>query len=225
MSEMDLDGQNNFSSMRKGKLHIKHFTISIYIFTSFYVNQWNAKLTWTILSYSRCPLDDEIMSAFEYSSSKTTALVHFQAHKFPYAPSVYYQCNVRLCIRHAGGCDDVVSILYQMVIQGWLNTCSCVYYRKLKENIVFQPPICENGENLVKRRRKRQTRVIDETQGDLYDTDREDLKVKVYSGLYVNEASDLDDAFLDSDVPTEIVSIPQHIVVNKCFWEEYDCIK
>ena len=70
----------------------------------------------------------------------------------------------------------------------------------------FQPPICQNGENLVKRRRKRQTRVIDETQGDLYDTDREDLKVKVYSGLYVNEASDLDDAFLDNEVPTEIVS-------------------
>ena len=59
----------------------------------------------------------------------------------------------------------------------------------------------------MKRRRKRQTRVIDETQGDLYDTDREDLKVKVYSGLYVNEASDLDDAFLDNgEVPTEIVS-------------------
>ena len=51
----------------------------------------------------------------------------------------------------------------------------------------------------------------------MYDTDREDLKVKVYSGLYVNEASDLDDAFLDSDVPTEIVSILQHIVVNMCF--------
>jgi hypothetical protein len=48
------------------------------------------------------------MGEFEYSSSKTTALVHFQAHKFPYTSSVYYQCNVRLCIRHAGGCDDVV---------------------------------------------------------------------------------------------------------------------
>lgn len=48
------------------------------------------------------------MGEFEYSGSKTTALVHFQAHKFPYTASVYYQCNVRLCIRHAGGCDDVV---------------------------------------------------------------------------------------------------------------------
>ena len=89
----------------------------------------------------RCPVEYEIMGEFEYSSSKTTALVHFQvtspclvrifhsqplfevfvssqpqnprsflqAHKFPYTSSVYYQCNVRLCIRHAGGCDDVVS--------------------------------------------------------------------------------------------------------------------
>ena len=59
-----------------------------------------------------CPVDWEIMGELEYSSSKTTALVHFQAHKFPYTSSVYYQCNVRLCIRHAGGCEDTVSILY-----------------------------------------------------------------------------------------------------------------
>ena len=56
-----------------------------------------------------CPVDNEILGEFEYSSSKTTALVHFQAHKFPYTASVYYQCNVRLCIKHAGGCDNVVS--------------------------------------------------------------------------------------------------------------------
>jgi hypothetical protein len=74
---------------------------------------WSEQL---LINEEGCPLDDEIMSAFEYSSSKTTALVHFQAHKFPYAPSVYYQCNVRLCIRHAGGCDDVVSILCEMAI-------------------------------------------------------------------------------------------------------------
>ena len=52
------------------------------------------------------------MGEFEYSSSKTTALVHFQAHKFPYTSSVYYQCNVRLCIRHAGGCEDTVSVFF-----------------------------------------------------------------------------------------------------------------
>jgi hypothetical protein len=46
-------------------------------------------------------------------------------------------------------------------------------------------------------RRRRQTVELDETRGVLYDTDREDLKVKVYSGLYVNEASDIDDDNLD----------------------------
>ena len=48
------------------------------------------------------------MGEFEYSARKTTALVRFQAHKFPYTSSVYYQCNVKLCIKHAGGCDTVV---------------------------------------------------------------------------------------------------------------------
>ena len=48
---------------------------------------------------------------------------------------------------------------------------------------------------------------LDETQGLLYDTDRNDLKVKVYRGLYVSEANDLDDAFIDEDVSrTEVVS-------------------
>jgi len=127
-----------------------------------------------LINSEGCPVDWEIMGEFEYSSSKTTAIVHFQAHKFPYTSSVYYQCNVRLCIRHAGGCEDT-------------------------------PPICDaRGENLLKKRRKRQTLELDENRGLLYDTDREDLKVKVYRGLYVSEANDLDDAFIDEDVPTEV---------------------
>ena len=60
--------------------------------------------------FCSCPVDWEIMGELEYSSSKTTAIVHFQAHRFPYTSSVYYQCNVRLCIRHAGGCEDTVSL-------------------------------------------------------------------------------------------------------------------
>lgn len=68
-------------------------------------------LALTILhdGFDRCPVDYEILGTFEYSSSKTTASVRFQAHKFPYTSSVYYQCNVKLCIKNAGGCDDVVS--------------------------------------------------------------------------------------------------------------------
>ena len=72
---------------------------------------------------------------------------------------------------------------------------------------LFQPPICDaNGENVLKKRRKRQTLELDENRGLLYDTDREDLKVKVYRGLYVSEASDFDDAFIDDETPTEVVS-------------------
>jgi hypothetical protein len=132
-----------------------------------------------------CPVDWEIMGEMEYSSSKTTAIVHFQAHRFPYTSSVYYQCNVRLCIRHAGGCEDT-------------------------------PPICDaNGQNLLKRRRKRQTLELDENRGLLYDTDREDLKVKVYRGLYVSEASDLDDdAFIDEESPTEVRTYDPSVI---CF--------
>ncbi|CAG0894874.1 unnamed protein product [Darwinula stevensoni] len=54
-----------------------------------------------------CPVDPEIMGPFVYEENKRVARVNFQAHKFPYTPSVYYQCNVRLCIRSAGGCDFV----------------------------------------------------------------------------------------------------------------------
>jgi len=71
----------------------------------------------------------------------------------------------------------------------------------------LQPPVCdEEGNNALLKRRKRQTLELDETKGPLYDTDREDLKVKVYSGLYVNEANDLDDDYLGSDLAEEIVS-------------------
>ena len=46
------------------------------------------------------------MPPFEYDVNKTSAMVKFQAHKFPYTSSVYYQCNVRLCLR-TGGCEEV----------------------------------------------------------------------------------------------------------------------
>ena len=57
----------------------------------------------------------------------------------------------------------------------------------------FQPQNCDASSTQLSTRRRRQTVELDETRGDLYDTNREDLKVKVYSGLYVNEASDIDD--------------------------------
>jgi len=49
------------------------------------------------------------MDVFDYNQEKTIAEVKFLAHKFPYTDSVYYQCNVRLCLK-ADGCEDTVSI-------------------------------------------------------------------------------------------------------------------
>merc|ERR1712227_743610 len=123
-----------------------------------------------LINSEGCPLDTEIMGEFEYSASKTTALVRFQAHKFPYTSSVYYQCNVKLCIKHAGGCDQV-------------------------------PPICENGINLV--RRKRDTVVYDE-RDNVYDIDEKPQTINVYSGLYVNEAEDLDDDEINDDLLVDV---------------------
>jgi len=120
----------------------------------------------SLINSEGCPVDEEIMGEFEYSASKTTALVRFQAHKFPYTSSVYYQCNVKLCIKHAGGCDQV-------------------------------PPICENGINLV--RKKRQVVELDERDNAYELIDRPET-IKVYSGLYVNEAEDLDDDSVGDDL-------------------------
>lgn len=54
-----------------------------------------------------CPLDSDIMGLFEYSTENTKATVHFQAHKFPYTASVYYQCNVKLCLKADNGCASL----------------------------------------------------------------------------------------------------------------------
>ena len=81
--------------------------------------------------------------------------------------------------------------------------------------LIFQPPICDaNGENILKKRRKRQTLELDENRGLLFDTNRDDLKIKVYRGLYVQDASDLDETFIDEDVPTEVVSLKHKALVS-----------
>ncbi|RXG69346.1 hypothetical protein Avbf_04899 [Armadillidium vulgare] len=117
-----------------------------------------------LINNDGCPVDYEILGPFEYSKSKTTASVKFQAHKFPYTDSVYYQCNVKLCIKNAGGCDEV-------------------------------PPICIEGENIVKRRRRREVSEID-ASGDLSAVEpevNETLTIEVFTGLYVNEEEELPD--------------------------------
>ncbi|XP_015602822.1 uncharacterized protein LOC107271388 isoform X2 [Cephus cinctus] len=107
-----------------------------------------------LINNEGCPVDGEIMGQFTYSDDKTEAMVNFQAHKFPYTASVYYQCNVRLCVKQGGGCGNT-------------------------------PPHC-NG---LRRRRD----LSDKTDGK--DIDGADggtpATIEVYSGLYVNEASDV----------------------------------
>ncbi|KDR07206.1 Cuticlin-1, partial [Zootermopsis nevadensis] len=120
-----------------------------------------------------CPIDGEIMGQFKYSPSKTTASVHFQAHKFPYTASVYYQCNVRLCIKADHGCDDV-------------------------------PPTCEN--NAVRRRRR-------DTEGDK--DGGTPATIEVYSGLYVNEATDIKGDVSDDVAREKTPDDPNSICISQ----------
>ncbi|KAH7642930.1 zona pellucida-like domain containing protein 10 [Dermatophagoides farinae] len=123
-----------------------------------------------------CPVDKEIMGPFDYSLNLTRASVSFHAHKFPYTSSVYYQCNVRLCLKdEIDGCTDV-------------------------------PPSCDqNGRNYRhlpghQRRQRRDTYdavVIPDMNHQQYHRAMaqrmrntkmdKDLSMEVYSGLYVDE--------------------------------------
>ncbi|KAH1007658.1 hypothetical protein HUJ04_004865 [Dendroctonus ponderosae] len=59
-----------------------------------------------------CPTDQEIMGMFKYSEDNNRAEVHFKAHKFPYIASVYYQCNVKLCLKANNGCETKTFVNY-----------------------------------------------------------------------------------------------------------------
>ncbi|XP_049845301.1 cuticlin-4 isoform X1 [Schistocerca gregaria] len=114
-----------------------------------------------LINSEGCPVDGEIMGEFEYNGSKTTASVHFQAHKFPYTASVYYQCNVQLCIKAGGGCNDL-------------------------------PPLCGRRGS----RRRRAAKPKDAETGT-------PATIEVYSGLYVNEATDISKMDSFDDVSRE----------------------
>lgn len=113
-----------------------------------------------LLNDEGCPIDNEIMGPFEYSANKTKATVSFQAHKFPYTSSVYYQCNVRLCLKESGGCYDV------------------------------PPDCEKNGIGYRRRRRREIDLMDEGSLASVREEDSKDLSIEVYSGLHVNEAED-----------------------------------
>lgn len=130
-----------------------------------------------LINNEGCPVDNEILGPFDYTLNKTRASVTFQAHKFPYTSSVYYQCNVKLCLKSSGGCDDV-------------------------------PPDCDDVRHNLRRRRDV------EAKGDLkamekQEQDVRDLSIEVFSGLYVNEVSDLEDPEVSAK-PTSSASSSDH---------------
>jgi len=110
-----------------------------------------------------CPVDEEIMGPFAYTQNLTRSVVEFHAHKFPYTSSVYYQCNVRLCLKEAGGCEDV------------------------------PPDCDKNGRNFRRRERRDTSDLIEDgSLADVRRDDVRDLSIEVYSGLYVNDNEDED---------------------------------
>lgn len=122
-----------------------------------------------------CPVDEEIMPQFVYARNLTRASVTFQAHKFPYTSSVYYQCNVRLCFRE-GGCNSVPP------------NCD----RRFSQNFKTI-----DGSNDIRGRHKRW---LDGGELDAVaseellkshnsETNKRDLSIEVFSGLHVDESN------------------------------------
>ncbi|KAF6203848.1 hypothetical protein GE061_002183 [Apolygus lucorum] len=113
-----------------------------------------------------CSVDPEIMGPFEYSDDGNSAHVEFQAHKFPYTDSVYYHCNVHLCLKTGDGCPPVPDCALKRAKEGGSAE---------KELLT-----AESGPSSRRRRRRRQS-----------PEDGAPATIEVYSGLYVNEANDL----------------------------------
>ncbi|XP_023243895.1 uncharacterized protein LOC111641874 [Centruroides sculpturatus] len=108
-----------------------------------------------------CPVDEELMGAFHYDGNLTRASVTFPAHKFPYTPSVYYQCNVKLCHKKTGGCRQLPPNCDEDQVFG--------RSRRSADRIEETGSLRE---------------LIREQEDPKY------LNVEVYSGLYVDEDTD-----------------------------------
>lgn len=147
-----------------------------------------------------CPVDEEIMPEFNYASNLTRASVTFQAHKFPYTSSVYYQCNVRLCFRE-GGCNHVPPNCQQRRAQ------QDNRYKSLAGNEIG------GGGNSNGGLRQRHRRWVDGGELEAVAPSDElmnkpitrtgDLSIEVTSGLLVDETPEIESA---SSQPSETMS-------------------
>lgn len=120
---------------------------------------WNDQL---LLNEEGCPVDPDVMGSFQYSNDKTEAVVEFQAHKFPYTPTVYYKCSIKLCLKQIGGCNDV------------------------------PPLCTSDGRNLRRIRRQAETEISEKfNRSSAPNVHSKDLSVAVYSGLHVGDSDNL----------------------------------
>lgn len=76
--------------------------------TSFLVSDCHVRdgLGWAeelLVNHVGCPVDSEILPPFSYS--RNMAKVEFPAHKFPYSPTVYYSCAVKICKGNEDSCN------------------------------------------------------------------------------------------------------------------------
>ncbi|KAF7491363.1 Cuticlin-1 [Sarcoptes scabiei] len=136
-----------------------------------------------------CPVDKEIMGPFEYSNNLTKASVSFHAHKFPYTSSVYYQCNVRLCLKDENGCDDSPPRCDQNGRN--YRHISSRSRRDTYDALVVPDISHQHHRALAQRMRK-----LDK-----------DLSTQVYSGLYVDENENVSDFNEETDSETDSDSI------------------
>lgn len=128
-----------------------------------------------------CPLDDVIMPAFEYSNNYTRAAVSFPAHKFPHTSSVYYQCNISLCINNGNCAQNECKPgpgPQGNVAQGQAAPSQTGARRK-RHSTHSTTSRMTNSDTLTQRT---QITDLDENPSS------EDLTFEVYSGLQVNDA-------------------------------------
>ena len=60
-----------------------------------------------------CSLDRNLIGNLDYSPTSMMANVEAHAFKFADRASLYFQCEIRLCVALEGGCEDTVVYFLQ----------------------------------------------------------------------------------------------------------------